>query len=337
MSLRATQLYLTALDRGAGTCRVTQVYVAALAKDPPANGKVRVSQTYATVLCRVPSWVRATQVYITVLGKDQVVAECGNSLGFTEAVPFQCFVPPNPTQEYVSMGAVTDLLAAPKSFSVPSKLSQYLQAKTSVVDPAVPAAYAVADAVHTIPQAESDDGTWTLTITLRNGVTFTTAALNHDDNAATIEAAIDTASPASVAAGDIVVTGGPIDSADVVLTFSGDTVAGQNHGLSVATSVDLTLVAAPVASPTVVKTTPGQTARNARAVLLNLGVISDATPPDQGLTTAPTKGANLLGVPPWVVRELAQEVAFEDLDNDIYQVLVTALLGYTDVAPLVSD
>lgn len=234
------------------------------------------------------------------------------------------------------MGAVTDLLAAPKSFTVPSNLSRYLTNKTNGIDPAVPAAYAVKDEVQSIAIYDGtvSGGDFTLTITLRNGATFTTAAIAFDANAATIEAAIDTASPASVGDGDIAVTGGPLTTDPVVLTFSGASVAGNNHAL---TTIDGTGLTGGGTAGEITATTEGQTVRNARAVLYNLGVIADATPPAQGLTTAPTKGDNLLGVPPWVVRELAQEVAFEDLDNDIYQVLVGALLGYTDVAPLVAD
>lgn len=237
------------------------------------------------------------------------------------------------------MGAVADLLAAPKSFTVPSNLSRYLENKTNGIDPDTPAAYGAKDEVQSIAIYEGtvSGGDFTLTVTLRDGTTFTTAAIAFDANAATIEGAIDTAATGVVAGwtnGDITVAGGTLDSAPVTLTFDGDSVAGQNHALS---TIDGTGLTGGGSAGTITATTEGQTARPARAVLYNLGVIADATPPAQGLTTAPTKGANLLGVPPWVVRELAQEVAFEDLDNDIYQVLVVALLGYTDVAPLVAD
>jgi hypothetical protein len=335
MAVRATQAYITTLDIGAGKARLSHFYIAVLGKD------------------FIPG-VLVSQVYVTVLSGDlEVFADCNNSLGvtevlgadigvsvenvfgFTEDVPFELFVPSIP-QEHISMGAVADLLAAPKSFSVPSNLSRYLEKKTNGIDPAVPAAYAAKDEVQSIAIYDGtvDGGTFTLTITLRDGTTFTTAAIAHDANAATIETAIDTASPAEITAGDIAVTGGPLTTTPVVLTFDGDSVEGDNHALTTIDGAELT---GGGTAGAITATTEGQTVRNARAVLYNLGVISDATPPAQGLTTAPTKGANLLGVAPWVVRELAQEVAFEDLDNDIYQVLVVALLGYTDVAPLVAD
>lgn len=234
------------------------------------------------------------------------------------------------------MGAVADLLAAPKSFTVPSSLSKYLLNKTNGIDPAVPAAYAAKNEVNNIAvySGTVSGGTFTLTFLLRNGVTFTTAAIAFDAVAATIQTAIDTASPASVGDGHIVITGGPMTTTPLVITYSGASVAGQNHAQVTADGASLTGGGTMGAITTSVD---GQTARNARAVLLNLGVVADATPPAQGALTAPTKGANLLGVAPWVIRELAQEVAFEDLDNDIYQVLAVALLGYTDVAPLVAD
>ena len=78
-------------------------------------------------------------------------------------------------------------------------------------------------------------GTFTIAIKLitQAGVetTITTAAIAYDAAAATIESAIDTAA-ASVSGwtnGDIAVTGGPLDTAAVTLTFSGSSVSGQSH------------------------------------------------------------------------------------------------------------
>jgi len=75
-------------------------------------------------------------------------------------------------------------------------------------------------------------------------------------------------------------------------------------------------------------TTAGQTNRSARYVLVSLGVINDGDPP--------TPGPNLLRIPPWVVRELAQEAAFEESDNDLYSAIVGTLPA-VDSAPLVYD
>ena len=75
-------------------------------------------------------------------------------------------------------------------------------------------------------------GNFTLTIILADGTTFTTGAIAFDANAAAIQSAIDTAAAAALSAytaGDIAVTGGALNSADVVLTFSGNSVKEQSH------------------------------------------------------------------------------------------------------------
>lgn len=75
-------------------------------------------------------------------------------------------------------------------------------------------------------------GNITVKITLSNGTTFTTAEFAFDATAATIQTAIDVAATGVVTAwtnGDIVVTGGPLDTTNVVLTFSGDSVKDRAH------------------------------------------------------------------------------------------------------------
>ena len=82
-------------------------------------------------------------------------------------------------------------------------------------------------------QGGVDGGTFTLTFTLASAETFTTGAINHDEVAANIQSAIDSAATAEPISGwtngDIVVTGGPLTTTPVVLTFSGNSVADQNH------------------------------------------------------------------------------------------------------------
>ena len=75
-------------------------------------------------------------------------------------------------------------------------------------------------------------GTITIQVTLADETTFTTAAVAYDAVAATIQTAVDTAAAAALAsytAGDIAVTGGPLTTGDVTLTFSGDSVKDQAH------------------------------------------------------------------------------------------------------------
>jgi hypothetical protein len=96
-------------------------------------------------------------------------------------------------------------------------------------------------------------GTYTLTITLNDGTAFTTGNIAYDANAATIETAIDVAATAASVTdwtnGDIAVTGGPLTTAAVVLTFSGGSVSGVAH--KTRPVLDGTnLVGATLASPT---------------------------------------------------------------------------------------
>jgi hypothetical protein len=82
--------------------------------------------------------------------------------------------------------------------------------------------------------AGTDGGTFEITINLFGGVSFTTAPIAFDAVATTIESAIDTAADGVVVgytAGDIAVTGGPLTTDPIVLTFSGDSVASKTHGL----------------------------------------------------------------------------------------------------------
>jgi hypothetical protein len=75
-------------------------------------------------------------------------------------------------------------------------------------------------------------GNYTVTVTLADGTTFTTADIAFDANAAAIQSAIDTAALAAVtdyAAGDIAVTSGPLTTTAATLTFSGSSVSGEAH------------------------------------------------------------------------------------------------------------
>lgn len=83
--------------------------------------------------------------------------------------------------------------------------------------------------VHATPATA---GNVTITVTLVDGTTFTTADVAFDANAAAIQSAIDTAALAAVSgytAGDIVVAGGPLTTTAATLTFSGSSVSGKAH------------------------------------------------------------------------------------------------------------
>ncbi len=231
------------------------------------------------------------------------------------------------------MGAITTVLeagvqipAAAPRHAQDRVTGQALRSKIEDVDGDVLGDFAAANEVQVIAQAESDDGTWTLTITLYDGTTFTTAAMAHDLNAAGIITAIDTASPASVTNGHIVATGGPINSADVTLTFSGATVAGENHAMSVATNVDLSLAATPlVGDPEVTQTTAGHPARSAMKALYDMGVVVGAVPA-QGEAPVWTKNPNMKAPRSCVIHDLALECARQE-ENDLIYTAIKTLHG----------
>lgn len=243
------------------------------------------------------------------------------------------------------MGIYADILAAHQSFEVPGRFALYLQNLLNIGDPPITAfsGFEVADEVQTFAAVDdASDGTYTITVQVRfkdTGVviTFTTGNLDHDANAATIETAIDSASPATVPNGAISVSGGPLDTNPVVLTFDGNAVDETSHPLATITSA-LTDGMDPVgdASYTAARTTPGQTQRTSWAILKALGVIADAAPPPQGEIVAVTAGANLRHVKPWFIRAIAEEAAAEDSQRESYEAIM-AVIDAPDNAPSVVE
>jgi hypothetical protein len=228
------------------------------------------------------------------------------------------------------MGVFQDLLDNAKTFKSTSQLASFIQAKiNSQLDPGASAAAAATNAVHTIATSTQTSGNMTLTVTLRNGETFTTGSILFSATAATIETAIDSAATtASITGwtnGDITVTGGAVNVAPVVLTFDGASVSGANHVLTVLNDVD----GAGGAWGAVTLTTAGQTVRRALDVLIALGALDDGTIPVQSLSQASNSavvaGANIEKLPQWALRCLARELAEEDGNNDIYHSVIESL------------
>lgn len=77
-------------------------------------------------------------------------------------------------------------------------------------------------------------GTYQLQFNLAGPLAFTTDPIPANANAATVQAAVDAAATAasvpSYSNGDIAVTGGPLTSTPLTLTFSGTSVEETNHG-----------------------------------------------------------------------------------------------------------
>lgn len=82
-------------------------------------------------------------------------------------------------------------------------------------------------------------GTYTLTLNVNGGGAVTTAAIAYNANAAAVQAAIDLVS--GVTAGHIVVTGGPLTTTALTITFSGDDVDETNQAQTTINGNNLTL------------------------------------------------------------------------------------------------
>jgi len=201
-------------------------------------------------------------------------------------------------------------------------------------DPDYPSGMAAADEVQeqAIHEAGVDGGTFTLTFTLHGGVTFTTAAIAFDANAATIEAAIDTVALTKVqgfVAGDIAVTGGPGTTTPIVYTYSGDSVAEKNHGLMTVTS-SLTDGGVPEDAGEVTVTTTGQPIRTGYSALIVLGILSAPAPAHGAAATIVVQNAR--GSFPHqldeaTVRAIVHQVAVEETNEALGTAILTAL-GY---------
>lgn len=225
------------------------------------------------------------------------------------------------------MGLYTDLASGVQTGPKPNvgldrSSAQQLLSKAHLHDSGVRPAFAEADAVtrigaHTFADP---DGTYTLTVSIPTlGVLFTTAALAHDANAAAIEAAIDTASPASVPNGDLAVTeGGSAGLEDGFIDITAeDAVAGMPVYITIDGGGD-------VFPGAVTLTSAGQADRKGAQALYDLNVIagtlwasglsvSGLTKPD---TNGQTRARRHLAL------GLAKIAAVEDGSDAIYDAVV---------------
>lgn len=196
-----------------------------------------------------------------------------------------------------------------------------------------PSGYAAEDEVQQIAvhEAGTDGGTFTLEFTLWDGTTFETAAIAYDATAGTIETAIDTAADGEVdgfTAGDISVSGGPLSTDPLVLTFDGASVAGLKHGLTVINS-SLLDDATPTDAGEVTVTTDGQKNRTAWAILKECGAISGSLPVQgeapTGLTAATNRATNPHLPDAGTLRALAHAAAVDDNNADVEDAILEAL------------
>lgn len=222
------------------------------------------------------------------------------------------------------MGVFTDFLAKTKTIDTEpprdglerAEMRQLRALMDRLGDPDYPAGFEATNEVQSIDvfTGTVDGGTFDLTVA---GVTV--AGLGYDADAAAIQTAVDVACDGVIPGysnGDIAVTGGPLTTDPVVLTFSGASVAGRKHDLVTLDGSSLT-GGGDVGEVTVV--TNGQADRTAWAVLYYSGVVSEV--PVQGeayVVAAPTSPMSNCYYPDQgFIRALAKEAAIEDGNADV--------------------
>lgn len=140
-------------------------------------------------------------------------------------------------------------------------------------------------------------GTFTLSVNATvNAITYTTAGIAYNATAATIEAALDTASPATVGDGDInVAEAGSAGLSDGNCAF---TCSGNLAEVPVLITIDGASLTGGGTAGAVTRTTAGQPDRNALQALFELNVI-DGSVPDCGEAstdwTLPTAANDYIG------------------------------------------
>lgn len=186
------------------------------------------------------------------------------------------------------------------------------------------------DEIQTIPAFTNvpTGGTFDLTFNIAAESPFT-IVVPFDATADEVQVLINTAATAagitSWSDDDIVVNDEDDDDAglltdDLTITFSGSSVTQTDQGLCTVDYTNLTLVAG-LDDPAYAVDTNGQQARNGFGALKVLGVLDGAAPPIEGGGESVTLTSNLGHVPQWVIREIAQEIAFQEQDKAIYDAI----------------
>lgn len=186
-----------------------------------------------------------------------------------------------------------------------------------------------------------DGGHYSLTITLAGGIAFTTGSILFSAGASAVQIAVDRAATGVVpgyAAGDIAVTGDPLSTGNLTITFSGASVGFAHHDLTVINDVDLTGEEGGVGEVTV--DTEGEPGRRGYGALIALEIISvevvDDIPviPDFGQDlaaediTVPGSGDGQQfphGLDKDTVRAICLETSLEEGNDTVYTVLTAAL------------
>lgn len=170
---------------------------------------------------------------------------------------------------------------------------------------------------------DATGGTYTLTV-LGNE----TANIAYDANAATIQTAVDLVS--GVTAGHVAITGGPLSTTPLTITFSGDDVDETDQ---VQTTIDGALLTADGTAGAVTASASGQTARHAWGALVALGIILDDSLPDQGdlpssITVVSTRGNFPHKLNDDTVKAIVNEIASQDDESQAVKDALLTALGF---------
>ena len=204
---------------------------------------------------------------------------------------------------FTGLLAYTDpALPGPIVGAADSNVKNYFQYMRDTNGKALSAAMTAADAVikHATHLTTTSGGNYTLTVNATaNGITYTTASLAHNATAATIEAALDTASPATVGDGDITVAEeGSAGLSDGYCTFTCDGNLAEVPVLITSTDVDLSGSGNGLGAITY--TTEGRMNRYATQAIAELNIALGALDHQSGTApTLTTAAANYIG---WVDR-----------------------------------
>jgi hypothetical protein len=203
------------------------------------------------------------------------------------------------------------------------QISQFQAAKPVALTAANTAGDEVTDiATHL---TTTSGGNYTISVNASaNGITYTTASLAYNATAATIEAALDTASPATIVNGDIAVAeAGSVGLSDGNCSFTCSGNLASVPVLITATDVDLSGSGAGVGAVT--RTTPGRKDRNAYQALFEMNIV-DGAGNDAGESPAMTLPTNTDDYVGWWKRARLETIDFLCGQVDVEEGNTTAVL-----------
>lgn len=174
---------------------------------------------------------------------------------------------------------------------------------------------------------DSSGGTYTLTVSIpTRGITYTTAAIAYNAAAATIEAALDTASPSTVANGEIdVQDSGAAGLSDGDLTL---TASGSLAEMPVLITINAASVTGTSAGGEVTYTTAGQGDRGAVQALFSMAIVTGTMPQSGVSPTDWVKPAPMGRTRPkeYQIKQLAIKAAQEEGNDDYYDAVAALYL-----------